>query len=49
MLRKIAFPISGIRINVDNFRLDATAIPEPSSLVTTMALAAGLLMRRRRA
>ncbi len=38
--------ISGTRIHVDNFRLDA--IPEPSSLAT-LGLAAGLLMRRRRA
>jgi len=38
--------ISGTRIHVDNFRLDA--VPEPSSLATLCA-AAGLLMRRRRA
>ncbi len=36
------------RLHVDNFRLDGTTIPEPSSLAT-LGLAAGLLMRRRRA
>ena len=40
--------IDGVRIHVDNFRLDAVTIPEPSALVT-LGLAAGLLMRRRRA
>jgi hypothetical protein len=39
--------ISATRIHVDNFRLDATVIPEPSS-ASTLAMAAGLLRRRRR-
>ena len=36
------------RIHVDNFRLDASAVPEPSSLAL-VGLFSGLLMRRRRA
>lgn len=39
---------TGTRLHVDNFRLDATPIPEPASMAT-LALAAGLLIRRRRA
>lgn len=39
---------TGTRLHVDNFRLDATPIPEPAS-IATLALASGLLMRRRRA
>jgi hypothetical protein len=35
------------RIHVDNFRLDATAVPEPSALAI-LTLASGLLIRRRR-
>jgi hypothetical protein len=35
------------RIHIDNFRLDATLVPEPAS-AATLALAAGLLLRRRR-
>lgn len=40
--------ISGIRLHVDNFRLDATAIPEPSAAVI-LAMAVGLAFRRRHA
>lgn len=35
------------RIHVDNFRLDATPVPEPSS-TAVLALGVGLLIRRRR-
>ena len=46
-IRIFAKETSGVRIHLDNFRLDATVIPEPSSLAA-LGLA-GLLMRRRRA
>jgi len=39
---------SAVRIHLDNFRLDATVIPEPST-AAALALAAGLCLRRRRA
>jgi hypothetical protein len=38
---------TGTRIHLDNFRLDATAVPEPGSLAA-LALAGALLLRRRR-
>ncbi len=39
---------SATRVHVDNWRLDATVIPEPST-AAVLALAAGLVLRRRRA
>jgi uncharacterized YccA/Bax inhibitor family protein len=46
-IRLFVKEISGVRIHVDNFRLDATPVPEPSS-AAVLTLGAGLLIRRRR-
>lgn len=39
---------SGIRVHVDNFRLDATPVPEPTVAGTAFLAAFGLTMLRRR-
>ena len=47
-IRLFVKEIDGVsRIHVDNFRLDATAVPESSSALA-LALGCGFLMRRRR-
>ena len=46
-IRLFVKEVSGTRIHVDNFRLDAVAVPEPASALTAL-VGAGLLLRRRR-
>ena len=46
-IRLFVKDVSATRIHVDNFRLDAVAVPEPAAALTAV-LGAGLLLRRRR-